>query len=472
MRNRWLTFVFTVILSAAAAQAQQPPSPQPPPQPDPQTQPQPAPVPPTPAPEPVPPPPPAPQPEPIPPAPQAVPQPAPAPEPPPVPPPVPPVAEPPAPPSPQPGILSRAAGSSYDRRDTLPNVNIYLPEGQASVRLRKLIRNVLFESQIDYNFVNGDISTFLRYKYYARTFTYKLAIFDSIGFPDITSSSTQEFERVRGGLLLTEFPRDYNHRYFWLLQDDRLTFGDTTRVDNRKNNIYTKFSYQYGTQFDEKLNQIVGESRGSVTPVLTAFRDVGPQKFSLAAAVTQSARIQTGDYQYTKVEAEAINRWDITGTSFIVTRAHIGAFPQKQTVRDETFPQIQRYSIPGYEMFTLGGRNALKSISSRDETSGTYEFHLTNEYFFPVFRNRDYTTGALHWNTLYSIFYTGVGNVAFTPTDAVKPSTYVVDAGIGFESALVVREYDVLLSVIYAHTLHATPEMRGGKVRFSIRTVR
>jgi len=29
-----------------------------------------------------------------------------------------------------------------------------------------------------------------------------------------------------------------------LLQDDRLTFGDTTRVDNRKNNIYTKLGYQ------------------------------------------------------------------------------------------------------------------------------------------------------------------------------------------------------------------------------------
>ena len=48
------------------------------------------------------------------------------------------------------------------RSDAFPNVNVYLPEGQASIRLRKLIKNVLFESQIDYRFVNGDISTFLR----------------------------------------------------------------------------------------------------------------------------------------------------------------------------------------------------------------------------------------------------------------------------------------------------------------------
>ena len=109
-----------------------------------------------------------------------------------------------------------------------------MPEGQASVRIRKLIKNVLFESQIDYKFVNGDISTFLRYKYYARNYTYKLGVFDTIGFPDIGARSTQEFERVRGGLLLAEFPRDYNHRYFWLLQDDRLTFGDVTVVDNRQ----------------------------------------------------------------------------------------------------------------------------------------------------------------------------------------------------------------------------------------------
>ena len=183
-------------------------------------------------------------------------------------------------------------------------MNVYLPEGQASIRLRKLIKNVLFESQIDYKFVNGDISTFLRYKYYARSFSYKLSVFDTIEFPDIGQGNAQEFQRVRGGLLLAEFPRDYNHRYFWLLQDDRLTFGDVTNVDNRKNNIYTKLGWQYGTEFDERLNAIVGESRGRIIPVLTAFRDIGPQKFSVAAAVTESARLYTGDYKYTKLEAE------------------------------------------------------------------------------------------------------------------------------------------------------------------------
>ena len=173
---------------------------------------------------------------------------------------------PPPPPEPQttpattaPGVLSDAASAAYERRDSLPSVNIYLPEGEASIRLRKLIRNVLFESQIDYEFVNGDISTFLRYKYYARNYTYRLGVFDSIEFPDIASDSEKEFERVRGGLLLVGVPKDYSNRYFFLLQDDRLTFGDTDRPDNRKNNIYTKIAYQYGTQFDERMNAIAGE---------------------------------------------------------------------------------------------------------------------------------------------------------------------------------------------------------------------
>jgi len=373
--------------------------------------------------------------------------------------------------TPPPGTTPPAVAA--DRRDAFPNVNVYLPEGQASIRLRKLIKNVLFESQVDYRFVNGDISTFLRYKYYAQNFTYKIGVFDTIEFPDIGASSTKEFQRVRGGLLLAEFPRDYNKRYFWLLQDDRLTFGDVTNVDNRKNNIYTKLGWQYGTEFDERLNAIVGESRGRIIPVLTAFRDIGPQKFSVAAAVTESATIYTGDYKYTKLEAEALHRFDLTSTSFFVTRAHAGTFLTKSKVEGfETLAPIDQYTIPNYEMFQLGGREALKSIGSSDAATGIDEFHMTNEYFVPIFRNRDYTSLGLHWNTMYGIGYLGFGEAAFTVRDAFKPRDYVVDAGLGTETSLRVRDYEVLLSVVYAHTLHAPDDLRGGKLRFSIRTVR
>jgi hypothetical protein len=378
----------------------------------------------------------------------------------------------PPPPTAQPPVLSGAASRTYERKEAFPYINLYLPEGQASVRLRKLIKNVLFESQIDYRLVNGDISTYLRYKYYARTYTYKIGVFDTIEFPDIVSRPSQEFQRVRGGLLLTEFPRDYNHRYFWLVQDDRLTFGDVTQVDNRKNNIYTKFGYQYGTQFDEHLNAIVGESRGRIVPVLTAFREIGPQKLSLAAALTESARVSTGGYRYTKLESEAFRRWDVTPTSFVVTRAHLGTFLTKSTIRGKEFPQIQRYSIPAYEMFTLGGREALKSIHAKNESAGTNEIHITNEYFVPVFRNRDYRTFVMHWNTLYGIGYLGVGNVGYRFTDIPRVRDYAVDAGIGTEASVSIRNYEVLLSVVYAHTVRAPEDIKGSKVRLSIRTVR
>ncbi len=371
-----------------------------------------------------------------------------------------------------PSVLSRAASSSYERRESFPNVNIYLPEGEASVRLRKLIRNVLFESQIEYRFVTGDIRTYLRYKYYARSFSYRLGIFDTIGFPEIGSKSKAEFERVRGGLLLVEVPRDYNNRYFWLLQNDRLTFGDLTRVDNRKNNIYTKIGYQFGTQFDERMNAIVGESRGRATPVLTAFRELGPQRFGLAAALTQSARVSTGDYKYTKVESEALGRFDLTSTTFIVSRVHAGLFAGRDEMRGEEADPIERYSIPQYEMFRLGGREALRAIDSGAEAAGTHEVHLTSEYFVPVFRNRDYKTWVLHWNTLYGIGYLGGGSVGFDFSEISKSDRAVVDAGIGAEASLTVRDFEVLLSVVYAHTVRAPTELEGSKVRFSIRTVR
>jgi hypothetical protein len=392
----------------------------------------------------------------------------------------------PAPTQPEPATLSRAASGAYDRRDSLPAVNVYLPEGQASVRLRKLIRNVLFESQIDYKFVNGDISTFLRYKYYAKNFTYRLAIFDQIDFPNLGShNSSGDFERVRGGLLLFEFPRDYNNRYYWLIQDDRLTFGNIEDADNRKNNTYTKVGYQFGTQFDERMNSIVGESRGRIVPVLTAFRDLGPQKFGLAAAITESARVGTGDYRYTKVEAEALKRFDPSATTFFVSRLHVGFFPTKGTVspapvpRDldgdgviDPVPAYAFFTVPRYELFAMGGREALRSIKDSIDTEGTHEVHETNEYFVPIFRNRDFRTFGAHWNTMYGVAYAGAGSVGFDYRSIAKSNSTVVDAGLGFESELAVRDYDVILSVLYAHTVHAPDGLKGGTVRFFIRTIR
>lgn len=386
--------------------------------------------------------------------------------------------------SPNPPVLSDAAGAALERRDSLPTANIYLPDGEMSIRLRKLIRNVLFESQIDYEFVNGDISTFLRYKYYARNYTYRLGVFDSIEFPDLGQTDRKEFERVRGGLLLVGIPKDYNNRYFILLQNDRLTLGDTDDPDNRKNNIYTKVGYQYGTEFDERMNSIVGEMRGRISPMLTAFRDIGPQRTGLAAALTKAGEVATGDYNYTKFEAEGLRRFDMTQTTFVFSRLHVGAFLQRdegieREPRDrdgdgtiDPTPEWETYSIPRYELFRLGGREALKSIKGRDSAMGTHEVHLTNELFVPIFRNRDYKTGPIYWNTLYAVGYAGVGAIGFEFGDMADSDHLAYDAGLGFETAMTVRDFDVYLSVMVAHSLEAPDDSGGTRALFSVRTVR
>lgn len=374
------------------------------------------------------------------------------------------------------------------RPESLPNVNIYLPEGQASIRLKKLIRNVLFESQIDYEFVNGDISTYLRYKYYARNYTYRIGVFDTIEFPNVGEKSTTEFERVRGGLLLVGIPRDYDRRFYWLLQGDSLTFGDLQNVDNKKRNFYTKLAYQFGSQFDERLNSIVGESRGRITPVLTAFREIGPQRTGFAIALTQTTNVggggefndatnnydyALGDYRYTKMEAEGLRRFDVSSTTFIFSRLHLGAFAGYDDIPNrEEKPEVERYSIPRYEMFRLGGRESLRSIDEGEFSIGTHELHLTNEYFVPIFRNRDFRVGPVHWNTLYGIGYVGAGSVGFGADEVTKGDRWVVDAGVGSEMALTIRDFEVLVSFLYAHTVKAPGELEGSNFKISLRTIR
>lgn len=378
----------------------------------------------------------------------------------------------PAPPPPPPKVEV-----SRDGRDIFPKLDLYLPEGEVDLKARKLIRNVLFESQINYKFVDGDISTFLRYKYYARNFTYKLGVFDTIEFTSVERVS-RDFDRVRGGLLLLEFPQRYNKRFLGLLQVDGLTFGDVDRPDNNRNNIYTKIAYQQGTTFDERLNSIAGESRGRIPPVLTAFRDIGPQKLGLAVAVTQGLESIGGDFDYLKFEGEGLKRFDVSENSFFVTRAHLGTFFSKHQTSDpgdEEDTDIppepwELVDVPRYELFKLGGRGALKGVDDRNR--GSDEFHVSNEYFFPVFRERDYRTWRLHWNNLYGIVYTGAGALGFDRDALTEVGDYVVDAGLGFEASATIREFEIFLSAVYAQTVNAPAELEGNEVRFSLRTSR
>ncbi len=356
-----------------------------------------------------------------------------------------------------------------ERRDIFPELNLYLPEGELDIRLRKMIRNVLFEGQVNYNFVDGDVSTFLRYKYYARNYTYKLGVFDTIEFQSV-DSGTGDFNRVRGGLLLFELPMRANHRYLGLVQADGLSFGDVTNPDNHQTNAYLKLGYLLGSPFDERLNAITGESRGRITPVLTAYREIGPQKIAAAFAVTQGVDQVGGDFQYTKVEAEGLKRFDL-GSSFLISRLHAGSFLSKRLVPGrEAFDQDQWYSVPRYELFRAGGRDALKGFD--DHFRGTDEIHLSNEYFRPIFLDKNYRTWQLEWTNLYGIGYLGAGNLGFGSQTFTSLGEYVVDAGLGVEASVNIRDYEVFLSTVYARTVVAPDEYRNSSLRFSVRTSR
>src|SRR5437764_11109491 len=94
----------------------------------------------------------------------------------------------------------------------LPRLDIYFPEGDLDLRVNRLINRTFFEGQVKYNFINGDITAFLRYRYYGYNRTTQFTVFDSISFDRIDQNVTSDFDRVRGTLLLMEWPHSYNNR--------------------------------------------------------------------------------------------------------------------------------------------------------------------------------------------------------------------------------------------------------------------
>ncbi len=450
----WIRFAIVIALLAISLRAQEVPPP-PPPDPPADSVPQPA-------------PPPDPQP-----VTEAVPQEQVPQEPPAQPVPDPQVPEPPAPPPPataapvEEPAIAPPEGEAERRPDLFPETNIYLPEGELDIRVRKLIQNSLFDGQINYNFVDGDVSTFLRYKYYARRFAYKIGVFDELEF-DQLGGATDEFDRVRGGLLMISFPQDYDTRYTFLTQVDSLAYGDLTRPDNDKTNVYTKIGYQFGTETDERLNSIIGETRGRIIPVLTAYRDIGPRQMGLALALTSSIEAIGSEFKYHKLEGEMLKRFDYGNESVLFTRFHAGTFLGEEQLipdEDETLETFDKFSIPRYELFKLGGRDLLKGV---DEVRGTDELRATGEYFYPVFRNREYRKLGARISDLFLIGYTGAGVATYGTSDIAD--LWVLDAGLGFEMGLRIRNYDIILSAIYAAPLVKPDGMEGGEFLVSART--
>ncbi len=378
------------------------------------------------------------------------------------PPPAAPAEEPPPPPLPP-------ANGSRERERNLPRLDVYFPEGDLDFRLSRLVNKVFYEGQVKYNFIDGDITAFLRYRYYGRVRTTQFAVFDAVEFPDI-EDFTEDFDRVRGLLVLMQWPHDVHHRTFALAELDRLSNNkEALRSQNNRTNTFLRVGYQIGTPGDSRSNAIVGETRARSERLFTAFREIGPGNAGFTGALTWGFDAGWGDFDYLKGEFETLKRFDLTRRTFLIGRLHGGTFMyRRQISSDEELPEFERYNVPLSEFFRLDGREYLKGVTERRR--GTEQVHLTWEYFFPWFLNARHRVVKLDWQNWYWVLYAGVGTVGFDRNVYAEFGDYVPDAGVGFESSFQLnRKYTFFVSGIVAQALKGEG---GVEARISVKSYR
>jgi hypothetical protein len=343
----------------------------------------------------------------------------------------------------------------------LPRLDVYFPEGELDLRVNRLINKVFFEGQVKYNFIEGDITAFLRYRYYGLRRTTQFTVFDAIEFDDIDDDVKDDFDRVRGTLLLFQWPYSYNHRSFFLAELDRVSSnkpGELSRLELLGDtNTFVRVGYQLGTPDENRSSAIAGETRARTERLFSAFREFGPGDSTLTAAVTYGFDLGgLGDFRYVKLEFEALKRFDLSPRTFLVGRLRGGTFPSIGEVSEgelppEADPVFDRYTIPRSEFLRLDGREYLKGLDER--VRGIEQLLTTWEYFIPWFieERRDFLR--LEWQNWYWVLYAGAGTVGFDREIYTDFDTYIPDAGIGFESSFRLRKYRFFLSGIVAQAL-------------------
>lgn len=342
----------------------------------------------------------------------------------------------------------------------VPDLDLFIPEGEFELRLHRLIDRVSFEGQVNYNFVDGDIRAFLRYRYYAYKRTYRFAVFDTLEFRDFQNSD--EFERVRGGLFLIQWPHSYHHRTFLLFEVDNITTNrESSQTNGRVSNVNTfvRTGFQLGTPDDDRSNAIVGEDRGEIRRLFTPYRHIGPGDWGFTGAVTWGFDFFGGEFDYLRFEGETLKRFELPGSSFLFGRLHAGTFirkvinpaPSTQDPRDGLL-------IPRSEFFRLDGRDNLKGLDRR--VRGTEELHTTWEVLLPWFVNQEHEHIGAQWQTWYWVLYGGFGTVGFDREIYSDLGSYVADAGFGFQSSFKVKGYTLFLSALLARELESDADLK------------
>lgn len=341
---------------------------------------------------------------------------------------------------------------------SLPQLDVYFPEGELDLRVNRLINEVFFEGQVKYNFIEGDITAFLRYRYYGNKRTTQFTVFDSIEFDDIDEDVKSEFDRVRGTLMLFQWPYNYNHRSFFLAELDRISSNRQDEGDRLlrtgDTNTFIRLGYQLGTPDEGRSSAIAGETRARSQRLFSAFREFGPGAATLTAALTYGFEIQDlSDFNYLKGELEGAKRFDLSDRSFLIGRLRGGTFIHAGRIDpapEEPRSPLDLYDIPQSEFLSVDGRADLKGI---DAPSGTDVVLTTWEFFFPWFLEEQRDFLRLEWQNWYWVLYAGAGNVGFDRDIYTDFSNYLVDAGLGFESSFRLRRYRFFISAIVAQAL-------------------
>jgi hypothetical protein len=381
---------------------------------------------------------------------------------------------PPAPGTAEPG--SEAAAVKPPEERILPRLDVFFPEGDLDLRVSRLINEVFFEGQVKYNFINGDITAFLRYKYYSLRRTTQITVFDSISFDRIDQNVTNDFDRVRGSLVLFQWPLSYNQRTSFLAEFDRISTNKPEEVSRLQRlgatNTFVRYAYQFGTPEDGRSNAIVGEPRSQPERLFSAFREIGPGGYGFTGAVTYGFPYG-GDYDYIKLEFEALKRFDVTRRSFLIGRLaggsypHVGAVTPDPAVPPSAEPQVDRLRLPSDDFFQLTGRDGL--LGYKDRRHGTEVLLTTWEYFMPWFIEKTHHFLWLDWDNWYWVLYGGYGTLGFDKKVYSQLSGYVPDAGFGFESSVRLSKYRFFLSAIVAQALKGSG---GVEARLSVKSYR
>ena len=375
------------------------------------------------------------------------------------------------------------SGPQEGRGLVVPDLDIFFPEGEFDLRLHRLIDRIFFEGQLKYDFVDGDITAFLRYRYYGYDRVYQLSVFDAIEFEGVEELS-DEFERVRGVLFLTQWSHNYHRRTFFATELNGIS-SNKEDEDDGKVNTFVRLGYQIGTPDDTRSNAIVGEPRAQVQRLFTPFRAIGPGDAGFTSALTWGFDYVGADFDYLKLEMTGLKRFELPKDLFLIGRIRAGTFLHHGTAnpdelvlptdtgltRDELLEldPTFAYLIPRAELFELDGRDNLKTL--RSDKLGTEVLNTTWELLMPWFVDADRKvfrpSWRTSWQTWYWVLYAGYGTLGVDPEVFTEPSSYVADVGVGFQSSLQVKGYRLFLSALVGQALESGSDI---KVRFSFKS--